>query len=74
MGRLIHRPDDVVSRPDTLTNKARMAIQISPSGRQSALVPMRVQLTWKFADSTSTVRMSASHGPDARIANMEIAC
>jgi hypothetical protein len=25
-------------------------------------------------DSTSTVRKSASHGPDARIADMEIAC
>jgi len=38
MGRLIHRPDDVVSRLDSLINKARIAIQISPSGRQSALV------------------------------------
>jgi hypothetical protein len=38
MGRLIHCPDDVVSRPDALINKARIAIQISPSGCQSALV------------------------------------
>jgi hypothetical protein len=38
MGRLIHRPDDVVSCPDALINKARIAIQISPSGCQSALV------------------------------------
>jgi len=41
MGRLIHRPDDVVSRPDALIHKARIAIQISPSGRQSALVRTR---------------------------------
>jgi hypothetical protein len=40
-GRLIHRPDDVVSRPDALINKARVAIQIPPSGRQSALVRTR---------------------------------
>jgi hypothetical protein len=48
MGRLIHRPDDVVSRPDALINKARIAIRISPSGRQSALVRIRVQLIWKL--------------------------
>jgi hypothetical protein len=41
MGRLIHRPDDVVSRLDVLINKARIAIQISPFGRQSALVRTR---------------------------------
>jgi len=40
-GRLIHSPDDVVSRPDALINKARIAIQIPPSGRQSALVRTR---------------------------------
>jgi len=44
MGRLIHRPDDVVSRLDVLINKARITIQISLSGRQSALVRTRVQL------------------------------
>jgi hypothetical protein len=38
MGRLIYRPDNVVSRLDALINKARLAIQISSSGRQSALV------------------------------------
>jgi hypothetical protein len=48
MGRLIHRPDDVVSRPDALINKARIVIQISPSGRQSALVQTCVQLIWKL--------------------------
>jgi hypothetical protein len=48
MGRLIHRPDDVVSRPDALINKARIVIHISPSGRQSALVPTGVQLIWKL--------------------------
>jgi len=48
MGRLINRPDDVVSRPDALIHKARIAIQISPSGRQSALVRTRVQLIWKL--------------------------
>jgi hypothetical protein len=41
MGRLIHRLDDMVSRPDALIHKARIAIQISPSGRQSALVRTR---------------------------------
>jgi hypothetical protein len=37
-GRSINRLDDVVSRPDARLLKARIAIQISPSGRQSALV------------------------------------
>jgi hypothetical protein len=73
MGRLIHLPDDVVSRSDTLIHKARIVIQISPSERLSALVRMRVT-NMEIADSTSTVRTSASHGPDARIADMEIAC
>jgi hypothetical protein len=40
-GRSINRPDDVVSRPDTSLLKARIAIQISPSGHQSALVRTR---------------------------------
>jgi len=31
MGRLIHRPNDVVSRPNALIHKARIAIQISCS-------------------------------------------
>jgi hypothetical protein len=38
-----NHPDDVDSRPDVLIHKARIAIQISPSGRQSALVRTRVQ-------------------------------
>jgi hypothetical protein len=38
-----NRPDEVDSRPNALIHKARIAIQISPSGRQSALVRMRVQ-------------------------------
>jgi hypothetical protein len=33
MGRLIHCSDDVVSRSDALIHKARISIQISPSGR-----------------------------------------
>jgi hypothetical protein len=37
-----NRPDDVDFRPDTLLHKARIAIQISLSGRQSALVRTRV--------------------------------
>jgi hypothetical protein len=41
-------PDDVVSRPDVLIYKARIAIQIPPSGRQSAMVQKRVQLIWKL--------------------------
>jgi hypothetical protein len=46
--RLINRRDDVVSRPDARLLKARIVIQISPSGRQSALVRTRVQLIWKL--------------------------
>jgi hypothetical protein len=38
-----NRLDDVDSRPDVLLHKARIAIQISLSGRQSALVRTRVQ-------------------------------
>jgi hypothetical protein len=52
-----NRPDEVDSRPNALIHKARIAIQISPSGRQSALV-----------------RTTTYHGPDASIADMEIAC
>jgi hypothetical protein len=48
MIRLTHRPDNVVSCPDALIHKARIAIQISPSGRQSALVRTRMQLIWKL--------------------------
>jgi hypothetical protein len=38
-----NRPNDVNSHPDALIHKARIAIQISPSRRQSALVRTRVQ-------------------------------
>jgi hypothetical protein len=38
----------VVSRSDARLLKARIAIQISLSGRQSALVRTRVQLIWKL--------------------------
>jgi hypothetical protein len=48
MGRLIQPPDDVVSRPDARLLKARIAIQMSLSGRQSALVRTHVQLIWKL--------------------------
>jgi hypothetical protein len=72
--RSINHPDDVVSYPDARLLKVRIAIQISSSGRQSALVRTRVQLIWKLPDSTSTVRTTASHGLDARIADMEITC
>jgi hypothetical protein len=37
-GRSINRPDNVVSRPDVSRLKARITIQIHPSGRQTALV------------------------------------
>jgi hypothetical protein len=40
-GRSINHLDDVVSRPDARLFKARIAIQMSPSGRQSALVRTR---------------------------------
>jgi len=38
-----NRPNDMDSHPDALIHKARIAIQISPSGRLSALVQTRVQ-------------------------------
>jgi hypothetical protein len=38
----------VDSRPDALLLKARIAIQNQPSGRQSAIVRMRVHLIWKL--------------------------
>jgi len=40
-GRSINRPDDVVSHPDARLLKARIAIQISPSGRLTNMVWMR---------------------------------
>jgi hypothetical protein len=40
-GRSINRLDNVVSRSDAHLLKERIAIQISPSGRQSALVQTR---------------------------------
>jgi hypothetical protein len=44
-----NRPDDVDSRPDALIHKERIAIQISPSGQQSALVRTHVQQLRKLA-------------------------
>jgi len=41
-GRSINCPDDVVSRPDALLLKGRIAIQISPSGRLTVMVRTRV--------------------------------
>jgi hypothetical protein len=38
-----NRPDNVDSHPNALIQKVRITIQISPSGRQSALVRTRVQ-------------------------------
>jgi hypothetical protein len=40
--------DDVDSRPDALTHKARIAIQTQSSGRQSAMVWTRAQQIWKL--------------------------
>jgi hypothetical protein len=51
----------VVSRPDAGLLKARIAIQISLSGRQSASVRTLVHLIWKLT--------TTSHSPDARIGN-----
>jgi len=73
-GRSINLPDDVVSHPDTRLHKARIAIQISPSGRLTAVVRTRVHQRRKFVDSTSTVRTTVYHGSDAHITDMEIAC
>jgi hypothetical protein len=47
-GRSINRPDDVVSRPDARLLKARIAIQISPSRRLTAVVRTRVYQRRKF--------------------------
>jgi hypothetical protein len=41
-------PDDVDSRPDALLLKARIANQIQPSRRQSAIVRTCVHLIWKL--------------------------
>jgi hypothetical protein len=41
-GRSINRPDDVVSRPDARLLKERIAIQISSSGRLTAVVRTHV--------------------------------
>jgi hypothetical protein len=41
-GRSINHPDDVVSRPDARLLKARIVIQISPSGRLTVVVRTRV--------------------------------
>jgi hypothetical protein len=38
----------VDSRPDALTHKARIAIQIQPSGHQSAMIWTRTQQIWKL--------------------------
>jgi hypothetical protein len=46
--RSFDRPDDVVSRPDASLSKARIAIQISLSGRLLVLIWTRVQLIWKL--------------------------
>jgi len=43
-----NRPDDVDSHPDALTHKARITIQIQPSGCQSAMVQTRAQQIWKL--------------------------
>jgi hypothetical protein len=48
-GRSTNRPDDVVSRSDAHLHKARIAIQIHPSGRQTALVRMRVHQRRKLS-------------------------
>jgi len=45
----INRPNDVVSRPDARLLKARIAIQISPSGRLTAVVRTRVHQRRKLS-------------------------
>jgi hypothetical protein len=47
-GRSINRPDDVVSRPDTHLFKPGITIQISPSGRLTAVFRTRVHQRRKF--------------------------
>jgi len=63
---MTHRPDDVVSGLDAIINKEESQFKYHcPDVRSSVK---------EIADSTSTVRTSTSHGPDVRIADMEIAC
>jgi hypothetical protein len=80
--RSFNRLDDVVSRPDARLRKARIAIQISSSGRLSVLVQTPVQLIWKLSIrlqpsgrahsryENCVLKFSHpdahSHGPDAR--------
>jgi hypothetical protein len=47
--RSFDRSDDVVSRLDGRLRKARITIQISPSGRLTVLVRTCVQLIWKLS-------------------------
>jgi hypothetical protein len=72
--RSFNSPDDVVSRPDARLLKARIVIQISPSGRLSALVRTCVQLIWKLQIRLQPSGRLPLMIPDARIADMEIAC
>jgi hypothetical protein len=62
--RSIKCPDDVVSRPDARLLKARIVIQISPSGSQSALVRTHVQPVWKLP-----IRLQPSKRAHSRYGN-----
>jgi hypothetical protein len=59
-----NHPDDVDSRLDVLIH-VWTTVSLGPDARSTDK---------EIADSTSTVRMPAFHGPDARIADMIIAC
>jgi hypothetical protein len=47
---------------------------VEPSRGAVNLGPEVHATNMEIADSTSTVRTTAYHGPDARIADMEIVC
>jgi len=73
-GRLINRPDDVVSRPDACLFKARIAIQISPSRCLTAVVRTHVhqrgKLPIRFQPSRRLLLMVRTRA----FADMETAC
>jgi hypothetical protein len=66
-------PDDVNSHPDALIHKASIAIQIQPSGRQSA---WSGRACIRYGNCVHQISRPDDHppGPDARSLYMEITC
>jgi hypothetical protein len=68
------RPDFSAARPDA--SRYLTSLRFFPSSDKGKIdQPSDARTTnMEIADSTSTIRTTASHGPDARIADMKIAC